>query len=95
MLLLLVPFICAPQTDSEYARGVAAFRAGDYASAADLFAKAELAAPGTSDALIYQAKSLIHLQNFSFRKARFAAISQCTRTRMKLCISSVCAAQGK
>jgi tetratricopeptide (TPR) repeat protein len=65
MLLVLVPFICAPQTDSEYARGVAAFRAGDYALAADLFAKAELAAPGTSDALIYQAKSLIHLQNFS------------------------------
>jgi len=65
VLLLLVPSICAPQTDSEYARGVAAFRAGDYASAADLFAKAEMAAPGTTDALIYQAKSHIHLQNFS------------------------------
>jgi len=65
VLLLLVPSICAPQTDSEYARGIAAFRAGDYASAADLFAKAEMAAPGTTDALIYQAKSHIHLQNFS------------------------------
>ena len=53
------------QTDSEYARGVAAFRAGDYASAADLFAKAETVAPGTTDALIYQAKSHINLQNFS------------------------------
>src|ERR1700719_695232 len=65
MLLLLVPFICAAQTDSEYARGAAAFRVGDYASAADLFAKAEIAAPGTTDALIHQAKSHIHLQNFS------------------------------
>jgi tetratricopeptide (TPR) repeat protein len=65
MLLLLVPSICSPQTDSEYARGVAAFRAGDYAGAADLFAKADRAAPGTTDALIFQAKSLIHLQNFS------------------------------
>src|SRR6266849_703898 len=65
VLLLLVPSICAPQTDSEYARGVAAFRAGDYASAADSFAKAEMAAPGTTDALVYQAKSHIHLKNFS------------------------------
>jgi tetratricopeptide (TPR) repeat protein len=65
MLLLLVPSICAPQTDGDYARAIAAFRAGDYASAADLFAKAEMAAPGTTDALIYQAKSHIHLQNFS------------------------------
>jgi tetratricopeptide (TPR) repeat protein len=65
MLLLLVPYFCGAQTGSEYARGVAAFRAGDYASASDLFAKAEVTAPGTTDALIYQAKSLIHLQNFS------------------------------
>ncbi len=65
MLLLLVPSICAPQAESEYARAIAVFRAGDYASAADLFAKAEMAAPGTTDALIYQAKSHIHLQNFS------------------------------
>jgi tetratricopeptide (TPR) repeat protein len=65
LLLLLVPSICVAQTDSAYARGVAAFRAGDYVSAADLFAKAEMAAPGTSDALINQAKSLVHLQNFS------------------------------
>jgi len=65
VLLLFVPSVCAQQTDSEYSRGVAAFRTGDYAAAADLFAKADSAAPGTTDALIYQAKSLIHLQNFS------------------------------
>ena len=65
VLLLLVPSIHAAQTDAPYARGVTAFRAGDYAAAADLFAKAEMAAPGTTDALIQQAKSLIHLQDFS------------------------------
>jgi tetratricopeptide (TPR) repeat protein len=65
MLLLLVPVLCAAQTNSDYARGEAAFRAGDYAAAADLFAKADSGAPGATDALIYQAKSLVHLQNFS------------------------------
>ncbi len=65
VLLFLIPFRCIAQTDSEYARGVAAFRAGDYASAADLFAKAETASPGTTDALIYRAKSLVHLRDFS------------------------------
>jgi Tfp pilus assembly protein PilF len=64
-LLLLLPSICVGQTNSEYARGVAAFRSGDYVAAADLFAKADAAAPGATDALIYQAKSLVHLQNFS------------------------------
>jgi len=53
------------QTESEYLRGVAAFRAGDYAAAADCFAQAETAAPGTTDALVYQAKALVHLQDFS------------------------------
>lgn len=64
VLLLLIPFRCAAQMDTEYARGVTAFRSGDYTAAADLFAKAEAIAPGTTDALIYQAKSLVHLQNF-------------------------------
>src|ERR1700752_2497738 len=64
-LLLLVPLICAAQSNSEYAQAVVAFQAGDYAAAADLFAKADTAAPGATDALIYQAKSLVHLQDFS------------------------------
>jgi tetratricopeptide (TPR) repeat protein len=64
LLLLVIPFRVGAQTDNEYARGVAAFRAGDYAAAADLFTKAETAAPGTTDALIYGAKSLVHLQKF-------------------------------
>src|SRR6266849_2783299 len=64
-LLLLVTFKCPAQADREYTLGIAAFRAGDYASAADLFAKADSAAPGTTDALIHQAKSLVHLQDFA------------------------------
>jgi tetratricopeptide (TPR) repeat protein len=64
LLFLLVPFQCSAQTETAYARGVAAFRSGDYAAAADLFAKAETATPGSTDALIYQAKSLVHLQKF-------------------------------
>jgi tetratricopeptide (TPR) repeat protein len=65
LLLLLVPFKCSAQTDTEYAQGVAAFRSGDYAAAADFFAKAETATPGSTDALIYQAKALVHLQKFT------------------------------
>jgi Tfp pilus assembly protein PilF len=64
-LILFSPIGAIAQTENEYVRGVAAFRAGDYAAAANLFAKADTAAPGTTDALIYQAKSLVHLQNFS------------------------------
>jgi tetratricopeptide (TPR) repeat protein len=77
LVLLLFPFSCAAQTDSEYARGAAAFRAGDYTAAADFFAKAEAAAPGTTDALIYQAKSLVHLQNFGVAESalrRYTAV---------------------
>ena len=65
VLLLLGPSICEAQTGSEYARGIAAFHAGEYSAAADFFAQAEAAAPGTTDALVYQAKALVHLQNFS------------------------------
>ena len=65
LLILLMPVRCVAQTDGEYARGTAAFRAEEYADAASLFAKAETAAPGTTDALIYEAKSLVHPQKFS------------------------------
>jgi tetratricopeptide (TPR) repeat protein len=63
-LVLFSPIGTVAQTESEYLRGVAAFRAGDYAAAADFFAQAETAAPGTTDALVNQAKALVHLQNF-------------------------------
>lgn len=50
---------------TDYDRGVAAFRAGNYARAADLFAKAEPEAPGATDALLYEAKALIHITDFA------------------------------
>ncbi|HKV61884.1 MAG TPA: tetratricopeptide repeat protein [Candidatus Acidoferrum sp.] len=65
VLLLLLASVCTAQTDSEYRRAVAAFRAGDYVSAADLFAKADAAAPGVTNAPIYRAKALVHLQDFA------------------------------
>ena len=55
----------SPQSGSAFDRGLAEFRAGHYSSAAVLFADAEAAAPGTTDALLYRAKSLVHLQDFA------------------------------
>jgi Flp pilus assembly protein TadD len=53
------------QSGSDFDRGMAEFRAGNYSSAATLFASAEAASPGTTDALLYQAKAVVHLQDFS------------------------------
>jgi tetratricopeptide (TPR) repeat protein len=53
------------QSSSAFDRGMAAFRAKDYSSAVVLFAEAETSSPGTTDALLYRAKSLVHLEDFS------------------------------
>ena len=53
------------QSNSDFDRGMAEFRVGNYASAADLLAKAEAETPGTTDALLYRAKSLVHIEKFS------------------------------
>ena len=53
------------QISGAFDRGMAEFRAGKYSSAAVLFADAETASPGTTDALLYQAKSLVHIQDFA------------------------------
>ena len=53
------------QSSEDFDRGMAEFRAGHYSSAAALFANAEYASPGATDALLYRAKSLVHLQDFS------------------------------
>ncbi len=50
------------QTSSDYLEGLAAFRAGDYAQAAELFRRADAAAPGTTDALLLAAKAFVHLE---------------------------------
>jgi tetratricopeptide (TPR) repeat protein len=66
-LWTLLALLCGrsfAQSDSAFEQGLAAFHAGNYSSAAKLFADAETASPGTTDALLYEAKSLAHLQNF-------------------------------
>jgi len=52
------------QSAGNYDRGLAEFRSANYAAAAKLFASTEAAFPGKTDALLYQAKSLVHLPDF-------------------------------
>lgn len=52
------------QSNADYARAVTKFRAGDYAQAAQMFAAVEDARPGTTDALLYRAKCLVHVPDF-------------------------------
>jgi len=67
--LVVVLFLCgfrgSAQSSGAFDRGLAEFRAGNYPSAAALFTDAEAASPGATDALLYQAKSLVHLQDFA------------------------------
>ena len=52
------------QSRSAYERGLAAFEAHRYAEAAPLFQQAEKAAPGATDALLYEGKSLADLNRY-------------------------------
>jgi tetratricopeptide (TPR) repeat protein len=63
-LALGAPALVRPQT-GDFERGVAEFQAGNYAAAFDVFARSETLAPGTTDALLYEGKCLIHLQDFA------------------------------
>lgn len=65
LLWIICGLPVSAQSGSAFDRGVTAFRAGDYSAAAALFAQAETASPGTTDALLYEAKSLVHLGDFS------------------------------
>jgi tetratricopeptide (TPR) repeat protein len=53
------------QASPDFDQGAAEFRAGNYSAAATLFAHAETAAPGKTSALLYEAKCLVHLQDFT------------------------------
>jgi len=53
------------QSGNDFDRGLAEFRAEKYSSAAAFFAGAEAASPGATDALLYRAKALVHLQDFA------------------------------
>ncbi len=63
-LFLTLSFFTLAQSSSDYEHAVAAFHAGDYSAAETLFAKTELASPGSTDALLYEAKCQIQLQRF-------------------------------
>jgi tetratricopeptide (TPR) repeat protein len=66
LLFMVAVTICitsvAAQSNPEYDRALAEFRSGNYSSAADLFARVEATSPGSTDALLYEAKSLVHLE---------------------------------
>jgi tetratricopeptide (TPR) repeat protein len=54
-----------PHNGGGYSKALQEFQSGNYASAAKLFEGVEAASPGVTDALLFEAKSLIHLQDFS------------------------------
>lgn len=65
LVLFCAAGLCAQvQQTGPYERGVAAFNARNYAEAVTLFAEAEKAAPGATDALLYEGKSLANLEKF-------------------------------
>jgi tetratricopeptide (TPR) repeat protein len=65
LVWLIYGLPCSSQSNSAFDRGLTEFRAGNYSSAASLFAEAETASPNTTDALLYRAKSLVHFQDFA------------------------------
>src|SRR6266403_29845 len=69
LVSLLVACVCAvvssAQTSGDFALGLSEFSKGNFTSAAELFARAEEAAPGTTDALLYESKAYIHLEQFT------------------------------
>jgi Tfp pilus assembly protein PilF len=67
LAMVCVVGVCqsSAQATSDFDRALAEFRAGNYAQAAMMFASVESAVPGTTDALLYRAKALVHLENFS------------------------------
>jgi len=62
---LLVAHLSSAQAPTDYASGLASFRAGNYADALEFFRKAEATAPNTTDALLFAAKALVHLERYT------------------------------
>lgn len=81
VLFIVVVALClvSAQSTSDYDRGLAEFRAGNYSSAAEIFAHAEAATPGATDALLFRAKSLVHLQDFAGSEQSLRAYLQSHR----------------
>src|SRR5260370_19713429 len=75
LVSFLVTCVCTlagfAQTSGDLALGLSEFSKGNFSSAAALFARAEEAAPGTTDALLYESKAHIHLEQFTAAEAPF------------------------
>ena len=68
LLILAIGFSATPalaQSNPAFDHALAEFRAGNYSAAADMFARVEAGSPGLTDALLYQAKSLVHVEKFA------------------------------
>ncbi len=69
LVLFLVACVCSiassAQTSDDLALGLSEFSKGNFSSAAALFARAEEAAPGATDALLYESKARVHLEQFT------------------------------
>src|SRR5260370_24240735 len=69
LVSFLVACVCAvassAQTSGDLALGLSEFSKGNFSSAVALFARAGEAAPGTTDALLYESKAYIHLEQFT------------------------------
>ncbi len=81
----LVACVCTlagfSQTSGDLALGLSEFGKGNFGSAAALFARAEEAAPGTTDALLYESKAHIHLEQFTAAESALRTESLETYTR--------------
>jgi tetratricopeptide (TPR) repeat protein len=65
VMLCLLGSNSSARSSSDFDHAMAEFRGGNYAHAASMFATVETAAPGATDALLYRAKSLVHLEDFA------------------------------
>src|SRR5216683_6521909 len=65
----LVACVCTlagfSQTSGDLALGLSEFSKGNFSAAAAHFARAEEAAPGATDALLYESKAHVHLEQFT------------------------------
>src|SRR5262249_33328508 len=65
VVVLFCLSLSSAQSGPDLDRALVEFRAGNYSSAAGIFAQVEAASPGKTDALLYRAKSLVHLNDFA------------------------------
>ena len=65
MLFWATGYCVAAQSNIDFDRALTEFRSGNYAQAATMFAAVESAVPRTTDALLYRAKCLVHIEDFA------------------------------